>query len=86
MTSSASQHNLNVNLSFFHVLTEDPHLSKFVQLVNQGTLDVVFDSQAFDDHFSVYWDYFQFLKRLSVLSSVITIDDSEDLHLRVELI
>lgn len=86
LATCTSHHNLNVYLTALHVLAEDPHLSQSIQLVNQRALNVIFNSQTLYDHSSVHRNYFQFLKCLSVLSSVITVDDAKDLHLGVELI
>ena len=80
-----TQGNLDINLTLLHVLSEYPHLSSFVQNINNRSLDIILWQEAFDNQLSLQRGDTQFQQSLTVLQPIIPEKNPKNLCLDIEL-
>ena len=81
LTRRSYNHHLYVYFSSLDVLTKHPHFTHTVEFVNHWALDIVFNTQIFNNHFSIGRNYLLFLKCATVFFSVVPKNYAKYFHL-----
>lgn len=81
-----SQRDLDVHLTSFHILAEDPHFTFLIQNINNGSLNIVLGLKILYDHLALQMGNFQLQQSFSILRAVIPKTNPKHLRLDVELL
>jgi hypothetical protein len=86
LTCYARNHHFYVYLTTFDILAEDPHFSEPIQFVNYRTLNIIFNTKILYHDSSIRWYNLQLLQCRLILTTFISEQYAEDLHLCVKFV